>query len=736
MDTLSGSIERVTYHNSENGYCVLRVLAKGHKDLVTVVGHVPNITPGESIEAAGTWIQHRDFGLQFQANSLRAVHPSTLEGIEKYLGSGMVKGIGPFFAKKLVKAFGADVFDVIEQKPDELTKVEGIGPVRLQKITTAWKDQKVVRDIMVFLQSHGVSTSKSVRIYKTYGQDAIAKVKGNPYQLARDIHGIGFRSADVIAGNLGIEKTSLIRARAGVNYVLLEQVSDGHCAYPEEELLKESVTLLEIEPDRLKEAIVLETLEGNLVRDNIEGISCVYPASIFSCETEVAKLLLQLRDLAALPWDKHGVQLAGAKIDPALALPWVENQIGIKLANQQKEAVRQALSSKVMVITGGPGTGKTTITRAILTILKAKHIEIALCSPTGRAAKRLSECTGMEAKTIHRLLKFDPKNGGFLFKKENPLPVDLLLVDEASMVDISLMYSLLKAIPPKAALILVGDVDQLPSVGPGTVLKSIIDSRAVPTVRLDEIFRQVAQSRIIVNAHLINKGLMPKTDVVKDSQDSQNSKYSDFYFINSDEPEASVQKLIEVVKNRIPKSFGLDPIRDIQVLCPMNRGLLGTRNLNLELQKALNPDPAVKIERFGNTYAPGDKVMVTANDYDHDVFNGDIGLISKLDTTEQEATIDFDGRLVTFDFSELDIVTLAYATTVHKAQGSEYPAVVIPMTTQHFMMLKKNLVYTGVTRAKKLLVMIGQKKALAMAIKAKNQGKRWGKLASRLGGEI
>jgi len=717
QDNLQGSVERVTFHSADTGYCVLRVKAKGRKDPVTLVGHLASVSAGEYVEAAGSWAQHRDFGLQFKANHIKTVHPSTIEGIEKYLGSGMIKGIGPHFAKKLVKAFGVEVFDVIDKTPETLRTVPGIGPVRVRKITTAWKDQKVVRDIMVFLQSHGVSTSKAVRIYKTYGDAAITRVSANPYQLARDIHGIGFKSADLIAGHLGIDKNSVVRARAGVNHVLMERVSDGHCAYPEEELLEQSAALLEIDPVILKEAIALEVGDGYLVREEIEQRSCLYTAGIFKHEYEVAERLSRL-----LPGDPPWGAIAAEK-----AVEWVEKKLSMELAPLQKEAVARALASKLLIVTGGPGTGKTTLTRAILTILAAKGVSMALCSPTGRAAKRLSECAGMEAKTIHRLLGFDPKKGGFLHNEENPFSFDFLLIDEASMVDVSLMYHLLRAVPRRAAIVVVGDVDQIPSVGPGAVLGSLIESGRLPTVRLTQIFRQAAQSAIIVSAHRINGGTIPDL--------RSQPKESDFHFIESNEPEPTIAKILDLVKTRIPRHLGIDAIRDIQVLCPMSRGALGARALNLELQKALNPAPSVTVERYGTVFAPGDKVMVTVNDYDKEVFNGDIGFITKLDPIEHEASIDFDGREVIFDFSELDIVSLAYATTVHKSQGSEYPAVVMPVAMQHFMMLKRNLLYTGVTRGKKLVVLVGQKKAMAIAIKSANQGKRWNNLAARLVGE-
>jgi exodeoxyribonuclease V alpha subunit len=720
-ELLLGVVERITFHSEESGYSVLRVKVRGQIELITVVGVSSSIHTGEDVRCHGTWVQNKDYGKQFKASSIQSIPPTSLEGIEKYLGSGMVKGIGPHFAKKLVALFGKEVFETIETEPKKLLSIEGIGAKRVSKITSAWKDQKAIREIMVFLQSHGVSPSKAVRIYKTYGADAVEQVKSNPYRLAKDIYGIGFKSADFIASRLGIAPNSLIRARAGVGYALMQRVGEGHCAYPEKDLLQEASTLLEIDQDILKNAIEAEVLDKQLVRQVLETatgeeVMCLYPAAIAHFESQVAHRIVELsKNLTEVPW---------GQIDLDKAVPWVMKEINLELADLQKEAVKTALTSKITVITGGPGTGKSTLTCAILTILKAKSVKMALCSPTGRAAKRLSECTGMEAKTIHRTLGFDPKSpGGFTHGAKNPLPTDLLLIDEASMIDIQLANSLFKALPLHAAIIIIGDVDQLPSVGPGRVLSDLISSQTIPTVKLTQIFRQAATSQIIQAAYQINQGKLPSAKNLSDS---------DFYFLECDDPDVILEKIIDLVSRRIPAKFKLNPVRDIQVLCPMQRGTLGARNLNVALQKKLNPHPESQVERFGYRFLLGDKVMVLQNDYDKEVFNGDMGFIHSIDLIEQECVILFDGREVVFEFGEMDILQPAYTVTIHKSQGSEYPVVVIPVVTQHYMMLKRNLIYTGVTRGKKLVILIGQKKALAMAVKAVNQKERYTHLSSQI----
>ena len=568
QEVLAGLVERVTYHNAENGFCVLRAKARGHRDVVTVVGHAATIAAGEWITASGEWVNYRTHGQQFKARFLRTSAPTSADGIEKYLSSGMIRGIGPAYARKLLRAFGEKVFDVIEAAPDRLREVDGIGPVRAASILAAWAEQKAVREIMVFLHSHGVGTARAVRIYKTYGPDAIQVMTENPYRLARDIRGIGFKTADAIAMKLGIEKTAMVRVRAGISHALTEAMDEGHCGLPTEELIPLAEKLLEVPQELIRTALDLELQEGTVVADRVGETPCVFLAGLYQAERTIGERLLRLAN-GKLPWPW---------IDPDKALPWVERRIGLALAESQVAAIRLALMSKVLVMTGGPGVGKTTIVNAILRILAAKGTSLLLCAPTGRAAKRMTEATGFEAKTIHRLLEVDPKGGGFKRGDDNPLDCDMLVVDETSMVDVMLMQALMKAVPDKAALLIVGDIDQLPSVGPGQVLADVISSGAVPVVRLTEVFRQAAQSQIIVNAHRINHGVTP--DLRKPEAES------DFYFVEADDPKTAVPRIIELVKTRIPRRFGLDAIRDVQVLCPMNRGGVGARSLNIELQAA------------------------------------------------------------------------------------------------------------------------------------------------------
>jgi exodeoxyribonuclease V alpha subunit len=641
---------------------------------------------------------------------LKTTPPTGVEGIEKYLASGQMRGIGRAMAKRIVAAFGVDTFEIIEASPERLTEVSGIGPMRASRIVAGWAEQKAVREIMIFLHAHGVGTARAVRIFKTYGYESVQVMTEDPYRLAKDVRGIGFKTADAIAAKLGMEKTAPQRIRAGISFALQTATDEGHCALPVEALTRLAEQLLEVDAALIRTAIVDELSKGEVVSDTIGGETCLFLKGLHLSEQAIATRLAE-RASGPSPWPE---------IDLDKPVPWVESRTGKTLAASQREALKLVLGSKVAVVTGGPGVGKTTLLDTILRLLVAKGVKVLLTAPTGRAAKRMTEQTGLEAKTIHRLLEIDPKHGGFSRNEENPLDCDLLVVDETSMVDVPLMNALTKAIPPHAGLLLVGDVDQLPSVGPGQVLADIIGSERIPVARLTEVFRQAAESRIVVNAHRINHGQMP---------DPPNAgEESDFYFISITEPEQGVGKIIEMVKERMPKRFGLDPLKDIQVLCPMNRGVLGARNLNIELQRVLNPNPPATVERFGWRFSPGDRVMETQNDYDREVFNGDLGMVVRIDDEEGSLIASFDGREVSYPFGELDTLVPAYATTIHKSQGSEYPAVIIPVVTQHYTMLARNLLYTGVTRGKRLVVLVGQKKAVAMAVRGGNMKRRWTKL--------
>ncbi|MBP7830123.1 MAG: ATP-dependent RecD-like DNA helicase [Kiritimatiellae bacterium] len=699
-EPLSGTIERVTFHSEETGFAVLRVKVKGFRELVTVVGTLADANAGEWLDAAGAWVMDPQHGRQFKAAELRTTQPDTLEGIEKYLASGLIKGIGPVYAGKLVKVFGREVLNIIENQSARLEDVEGIGPIRRARIKAAWNEQKAVREIMTFLMSHKVSTSRAFRIYKMYGDAAIERVRQDPYCLARDIHGIGFKTADQIASSLGVEPTSPLRARAGVEYVLLELTDEGHCAFPRAGLVERAAALLDI-PAEILERAVNEGLEtGRLVAgQDRHGEPLVYLASLDQAERQLARQMVELaRGAHRCP-----------PIDMDKALPWVQDQIRMELSPEQAEAVKLAVERKVMIITGGPGVGKTTLVNAILKILRAKKVKVVLCAPTGRAAKRMTETTGLTAKTIHRLLEYDPKTGGFRHDAAHPLSGDVFIVDETSMIDVILANQLARAVPRHAGFILVGDVDQLPSVGPGCVLRDLIDCNQFPVCRLTHIFRQAATSAIITNAHRVNAGELPFYPKERTTE----GPLSDFYFIETEEPAAACDRVVSLVGEAIPKRFHIRP-QDIQVITPMQRGELGARNLNLRLQAALNPrGPA--IERYGWTFRVGDKVMQMENDYDKDVFNGDIGRITGLDEEERELKVRFDDREVAYDFQEMDEVSLAYATTIHKSQGSEYPCVVIPIHTQHYILLQRNLLYTAITRGRKLVIVVGTVKAMAIA---------------------
>jgi exodeoxyribonuclease V alpha subunit len=631
----------------------------------------------------------------------------------------MIKGIGPVYAKKMVEKFGEEVLTVIEKSSAQLEEISGIGPERRRRIKEAWKEQRAIREIMVFLHSNGVSTSRAVRIFKTYGEQAIETVRANPYTLAKDISGIGFKTADQIAEKVGIPRESIIRACAGISHCLLEATNSGHCALPKEMLLDAAKGLLLVDEALIGEALDRLLVNRELVEEQIGEHALVFLPALRATEIGIAA---KIHAMCSMP-STHPA------IDIGKAIEWCEKKTGTELAASQKEAIKKACESRVLIITGGPGVGKTTLINSLLLIFRAKKIKCLLCAPTGRAAKRLGDATGLEAKTIHRLLEFQPSSGGFTRNEERPLQCDLLVVDETSMVDVQLMHKLLKAVPANAHLILVGDVDQLPSVGPGMVLANLIESGVVPIVRLTEIFRQAAKSHIITNAHRINEGRMPEF--------GDKTQESDFYFVEREEPEAIQSTLIRLIKERIPAKWGFNPIGDVQVLCPMNRGSLGAREMNLQLQNALNPQrpDEPRVERFGWQFRIRDKVIQTENNYDKEVFNGDIGRIKAINPDEREVAIQFESREVIYDFGELDEVSLAYAISIHKSQGSEFPVVIVPVAMQHYMLLQRNLIYTAITRGKKMVVLIGQKKALGLAVRNNRTGERFSGLLERLRGD-
>ena len=698
MDRLRCVVERVTYQNETNGYSVIKCRAKGYADLITVVGSMPEVHVGSVLTLSGDWTVNPKFGRQFTVSGFEETLPATVYGIEKYLGSGLVKGIGPKFAARIVRAFGAETLNVIEEDPDELLRVPGIGKLRVERIKKSWDEQKEIKNIMLFLQGHDVSTTHATKIYKTYGSDSIRVVKENPYRLADDIWGIGFRTADTIAEKLGVEKETAVRLRSGLLYTLNKLSDEGHCYARRDQLLKTGAELLAVEesvlPAVLDEMVRQDDVKTELIdrEDCAPGETAVYLPPFWFAETGTAKRLKQI--FSSPP---------SVKVKPQGLEERIRRVTGLNYDPAQMDAIRCAAGSKILILTGGPGTGKTTTTLGILTAFRQAGAKILLAAPTGRAAKRLSETTGMEARTIHRLLEFKPPEG-CQKNEQNPLEGDVLILDECSMIDIMLMYSLLKAVPDSMTLIFVGDVDQLPSVGAGNVLRDLIDAGVFPVVRLTKIFRQAAASRIITNAHRINRGRMP---------DLSNGKQSDFFFLEEEDPETAAQEIVRLVKERLPRAYGT---RDIQVLTPMQRGAVGAANLNQVLQAALNAD-AAGLRRGGTDYRLHDKVMQIRNNYDKEVFNGDIGTVCRVNTEDRELTVSFDGREVLYDVTELDELVLAYAATVHKSQGSEYPIVVMPVLMTHYVMLQRNLVYTGVTRAKKLMVMIGSTKALALAVR-------------------
>ena len=698
-------VERITYQNPENGYSVLKVKVKGYNDLVTLVGNLLEVPVGSVLLCRGEWKVDKCYGSQFVAATWEETMPATVYGIEKYLGSGLVKGIGPRFARAIVQRFGTETIDIIETEIERLYEVPNIGRKRVAKIRESWEKQKDIKNVMLFLQGYGVSTAYAAKIYREYGKESIDKVRENPYRLADDIWGIGFKTADGIAAKMGYEKEDPRRCRSGILYTLGQLSDEGHVYAGEEQLVKTAGQLLEA-----GETAIRDTLAGMLqAEDLILDKDAIYLPPFYHAECGTSR---RLRDLA----ESTGRSLFDGLFDPSS----LTAETGIEYDEVQLAAIRQAVTSKVMVLTGGPGTGKTTTTQGIIAALKKAGLRVLLAAPTGRAAKRMSEATGMEAKTIHRLLEYNPQDG-YKRNDENPLEGDALIVDECSMIDILLMNNLLKAVPVGMRLVFVGDIDQLPSVGAGNVLRDVIDSQRIPVVRLVRIFRQAQKSRIVMNAHTINQGRFP---------DTSNGRDTDFFFMREDDPERAAETIVRLVKERLPRAYRESPDR-IQVLTPMQRGVVGAANLNLLLQQALNPS-GPSLGRGGYTYRQGDRVMQLRNNYAKEVFNGDLGYIREVDTEERTLKVDFDGKWIEYDITELDELTLAYATTIHKAQGSEYPIVVMPVLMTHFVMLQRNLIYTGITRAKKICVLLGAAKALAYAVRNVSVLKRNTSLRERL----
>ena len=716
---MDGSVERIVFHNEENGYTVLRLVPEGGKDTQTVIGHMMQPQAGVRLRVSGRWVSNPRFGRQIQMESCEELMPATTEGIRLYLASGLIKGVGESMAGKIVTKFGTDTIRVLDEEPEKLLGIAGVGRKSYARIVEGWNAHRGIRELLLFLQPHGITANYAVRIYRHYGQQALDIVRENPYRLAMDIHGIGFVTADAAAAKLGFDKDHPLRAQAALLYTLRKCNDDGHVYVPTEKLLTLTSDQLEVPYDLAEDAIAALEAEERIVREEMDGEEGIYLSRFHHYESKTA---FYLQRLLRSPKSVRFTDTE-ASVDKVLG------QLNITLAPEQEEAVRTAARSKVMVLTGGPGTGKTTIINAIIKVFDEVRAKILLAAPTGRAAKRMAETSGREAKTIHRLLEFSPREDGFARNEDNPLACALLVVDEASMMDTMLFYHLLKAAPLGATLLLVGDVHQLPSVGPGNVLKDIIASGVVPVVELTEIFRQSAESEIICNAHCINRGEVP-------SLESSRDRLSDFYFIRQDDAEKVADLIVDLVKNHIPRRFNLDAVDDIQVLTPMHKGAAGAGNLNLRLQEALNGSGGsgadMHIKRGERIFRLHDKVMQIRNNYDKDVFNGDIGRIIIMDAKERTLTIRFDDRNVPYDFDELDEVIPAYAISIHKSQGSEYPAVVIPVMTQHYMLLQRNLIYTGVTRGKKLVVLVGESRALHMAVNNNRMHKRHTRLARRL----
>ncbi|MBM3191171.1 MAG: ATP-dependent RecD-like DNA helicase [Chlamydiae bacterium] len=696
-DQITGCVENIVFASEESGFKIANLKEPKKKELTSILGPLPTIQPGETLFCKGIWKHHPKYGKQFEVTSYEQSAPTDILGIQKYLESGLIKGIGPSYAKKIVDKFGINTLKVLDENPEKLSQIPGIGAKRLELIQKHWKEQHAIRHVMIFLQGHHISPNLAQKIYKLYGDESIQRVQENPYALAKKIFGVGFKTADTIAHHLGFEKSSPHRVDAGIEFLLWELSNEGHVCMPHAELLIQAKTLLEVEETLIEQRLEALSLEQQLIALEIDGILTHWVRPLYLKEISIAQQLDRLLS------SKCSLR----EVDLSKAIDWVEEKMHLRLAEEQKHALLESLQRKIHIITGGPGTGKSTITKGILRITEKLTASILLAAPTGRAAKRLGEITHKKAFTIHSLLEFDYTNGGFKKGKDNPLSCDLLIIDEASMIDTYLMSALLQAIPSHARLILIGDVDQLPSVGPGNVLKDLIQSEKIFVTRLTQIFRQAANSKIITNAHRVNQGYFP---------DISNEPSSDFIFLESEEPEEIQAKILHLVQNELPQKYHFNPLQDIQILSPMKRGGVGIENLNHLLQKNLNPSTQA-LHKMGRSFHVGDKVIQLKNNYDKNVFNGDVGFIQDIDFEEELVTVDFDENSVLYNFSDLDELTLAYAISIHKYQGSECPCIIMPIHTSHFKLLYRNLLYTGITRGKKLVVLVGTKKALFLAVK-------------------